>query len=241
MTSWLCILRAAAVLATLTAGACVLPHGSYGPGGVGLSVAYGAEPSPSASVSASDPASGSAPDASEPSGAHGASPASSPARPAATSGGLPLITASAARPAPSASPPASPSPSRAGSVPGEGRLRPGRHGEGVEERREPRKEGGARPGRPDHSPDRPDRPDRPDEGGVSGEPDAGAVPDAEGTARDARPVPSGAGRATGDASPRAVGRRGVGPPLRILPLGSGLVLIGLGLGLAFFGLRLRRV
>ncbi len=30
------------------------------------------------------------------------------------------------------------------------------------------------------------------------------------------------------------------PTLRILPLGSGLVLIGLGLGLAFLGLRLRR-
>ncbi|WP_030899902.1 MULTISPECIES: hypothetical protein [unclassified Streptomyces] len=35
--------------------------------------------------------------------------------------------------------------------------------------------------------------------------------------------------------------RSVGPVLRILPLGSGLVLIGLGLGLAFFALRLRRV
>ncbi|NNN34305.1 hypothetical protein HLK59_28865 [Streptomyces sp. S3(2020)] len=31
------------------------------------------------------------------------------------------------------------------------------------------------------------------------------------------------------------------PVLRILPLGSGLVLIGLGLGLAFVGLRVRRV
>jgi hypothetical protein len=30
------------------------------------------------------------------------------------------------------------------------------------------------------------------------------------------------------------------PVLRILPLGGGLVLIGLGLGLAFVGLRLRR-
>ncbi|MFF0107655.1 hypothetical protein [Streptomyces hirsutus] len=34
--------------------------------------------------------------------------------------------------------------------------------------------------------------------------------------------------------------RSVGPMLRILPLGSGLVLMGLGLGLAFVGLRLRR-
>ncbi|MDT0609633.1 hypothetical protein [Streptomyces lancefieldiae] len=31
-----------------------------------------------------------------------------------------------------------------------------------------------------------------------------------------------------------------GPLLRILPLGSGLVLVGLGLALAFVGLRLRR-
>ncbi|MEV0174366.1 hypothetical protein AB0I00_24990 [Streptomyces sp. NPDC050803] len=30
------------------------------------------------------------------------------------------------------------------------------------------------------------------------------------------------------------------PVLEVLPLGSGLVLIGLGLGLAFIGLRLRR-
>lgn len=34
--------------------------------------------------------------------------------------------------------------------------------------------------------------------------------------------------------------RSAGPMLRILPLGSGLVLMGLGLGLAFVGLRLRR-
>lgn len=34
--------------------------------------------------------------------------------------------------------------------------------------------------------------------------------------------------------------RGGEPVLRILPLGSGMVLIGLGLGLAFVGLRVRR-
>jgi hypothetical protein len=33
---------------------------------------------------------------------------------------------------------------------------------------------------------------------------------------------------------------GTEPVLQILPLGSGLVLIGLGLGLAFVALRLRR-
>ncbi|WP_344600514.1 hypothetical protein [Streptomyces glaucus] len=42
--------------------------------------------------------------------------------------------------------------------------------------------------------------------------------------------------------PRTVAHaeRGTGPAQRILPLGSGLVLIGLGLGLAFVALRLRR-
>jgi len=33
---------------------------------------------------------------------------------------------------------------------------------------------------------------------------------------------------------------GTGPVLRILPLGSGLVLIGLGFGLAFIALRMRQ-
>ncbi|WP_234352865.1 hypothetical protein [Streptomyces sp. NRRL B-1140] len=39
----------------------------------------------------------------------------------------------------------------------------------------------------------------------------------------------------------ATTERPVGQVLRILPLGSGLVLIGLGLALAFVALRLRRV
>jgi hypothetical protein len=63
----------------------------------------------------------------------------------------------------------------------------------------------------------------------------------------------GASRATGGTAtavpeaPRrpvgqAVGEEGPAtePVLRILPLGSGLVLIGLGLGLALLGVRLRR-
>ncbi|NEC29008.1 hypothetical protein G3I20_21095 [Streptomyces sp. SID8111] len=43
-------------------------------------------------------------------------------------------------------------------------------------------------------------------------------------------------------APNALGGPGrpVEPVLRILPLGSGLVLIGLGLGLAFIGLRMRQ-
>ncbi|PWI16741.1 hypothetical protein DI272_23175 [Streptomyces sp. Act143] len=56
----------------------------------------------------------------------------------------------------------------------------------------------------------------------------------------------GAGTAVPEASPRPVGQavgqaeRPTEPVLRILPLGSGLVLIGLGLGLALLGVRLRR-
>ncbi|MFJ8541608.1 hypothetical protein ACIRFH_06205 [Streptomyces sp. NPDC093586] len=34
--------------------------------------------------------------------------------------------------------------------------------------------------------------------------------------------------------------KAAGPALKVLPLGSGLVLVGLGLALAFVGLRLRR-
>ncbi|MDK1342211.1 hypothetical protein QNO09_02550 [Streptomyces sp. 378] len=85
-------------------------------------------------------------------------------------------------------------------------------------------EGRVRPGRPEDAGERP---------GVT---DATAVPE---TPREPAPEPSAPAEqpvreaATAD-------RRG-GPVLRILPLGSGLVLIGLGLGLAFVGLRLRRV
>ncbi|MFD6324744.1 hypothetical protein ACFWOL_18155 [Streptomyces sp. NPDC058442] len=52
---------------------------------------------------------------------------------------------------------------------------------------------------------------------------------------EAVPPPSGASQ-----SPASNTTTGAEPVVRILPLGSGLVLIGLGLGLAFVGLRLRR-
>ncbi|NEC84623.1 hypothetical protein [Streptomyces sp. SID12501] len=76
-------------------------------------------------------------------------------------------------------------------------------------------EGRERPGRRESSP--------PDEAAYEAAvpfPDPTSVPDA----------PRGADARTGTAS---------GPVLRILPLGSGLVLIGLGLGLALLTLRLR--
>ncbi|WP_244328655.1 hypothetical protein [Streptomyces marokkonensis] len=62
------------------------------------------------------------------------------------------------------------------------------------------------------------------------------VPDRDGPAsQEAVPVPSTTSRA---AEPNAVAS--TGPVLRILPLGSGLVLIGLGFGLAFVALRMRQ-
>ena len=55
------------------------------------------------------------------------------------------------------------------------------------------------------------------------------------------PVPELSAPAEQPVREAATAERPVGQVLRILPLGSGLVLIGLGLGLAFFALRLRRV
>ncbi|WP_143660341.1 hypothetical protein [Streptomyces sp. JHA26] len=70
----------------------------------------------------------------------------------------------------------------------------------------------------------PGRPDRPAGVVSSGE----AVPPSP--ADPTPPAPTSGTRTEGSA----------GPVLKILPLGSGLVLVGLGLALAFVGLRLRR-
>ncbi|WP_369260656.1 hypothetical protein [Streptomyces sp. R35] len=131
----------------------------------------------------------------------------------------------AAARAPYAAPPApSADASRAGSLPGEGRARPGRA-----------------------EPTAPDNPDAVDEGGLIDEGDEG---DAEATQAAPDPaVPdrseaSAAAEPSGDAVP--VQQNVIGPAptpepdLQILPLGSGLILIGLGLGLAFVALRVRR-
>ncbi|GGT64675.1 hypothetical protein GCM10010256_23020 [Streptomyces coeruleorubidus] len=83
-------------------------------------------------------------------------------------------------------------------------------------------EGRQRPGRPEEA-------EREREVTAVPEEPREAVP--EPTAQTEQPVREAAARA----------ERPVGPVLRILPLGSGLVLIGLGLGLAFFALRLRRI
>ncbi|ANP48238.1 hypothetical protein J2Z21_003787 [Streptomyces griseochromogenes] len=145
--------------------------------------------------------------------------------------------ASAAAPVPvvgAASRSASPAePSRAGSRAGEGRMRPGR-------------------------PDGPASEEEGDDdtGPVTGDPRETAPEDAYPEEPETADSPAGTPAATG--SPQEAGLNPARPPLRptsrgdvhqgeasdetlrILPLGSGLVLIGLGLGLAFLGLRVRR-
>ncbi|MFE6282761.1 hypothetical protein [Streptomyces sp. NPDC057877] len=76
------------------------------------------------------------------------------------------------------------------------------------------------------------RPGRPVAPGDEVAPTVSVTPPARASAV---PVPS----APGEEPVRQAGG-GTEPVLRILPLGSGLVLIGLGLGLAFVGLRVRR-
>ncbi|WP_330305856.1 MULTISPECIES: hypothetical protein [unclassified Streptomyces] len=126
----------------------------------------------------------------------------------------------AAARAPYAAPPApSADASRAGSLPGEGRARPGR----------------AEPTAPD-TPDAVDEGDEGDAEATEAAPDP-AVPD--------RSEASAAAEPSGD-EVVPVQQNVIGPAptpepvLQILPLGSGLILIGLGLGLAFVALRVRR-
>ncbi|MES5819276.1 hypothetical protein [Streptomyces sp. RG80] len=103
-------------------------------------------------------------------------------------------------------------PSRAGSRAGEGRERPGR-----------REEAEADVGNEDEAA-------RPSDGAAT------VVPSPTREAVSAVPVPPerAARQAVGDAE------RPAARVLRIVPLGSGLLLMGLGLGLAFVGLRVRR-
>ncbi|GGX12781.1 hypothetical protein GCM10010297_37780 [Streptomyces malachitofuscus] len=159
-------------------------------------------------------------------------------------GGEPASRSPSAPSAPSSSssssarPSSSPSgqPSRAGNRPGEGRERPGRPEwaeesrdagpRGREQRGEARDEGAGADGRAD----RPDGPRPGSEEAVSRAP----VDDTP-ASQEAVPVPSAT---SPTAAPNTVAS--TEPVLRILPLGSGLVLIGLGFGLAFVALRMRQ-
>ncbi|MCK1822678.1 hypothetical protein MTQ10_24525, partial [Streptomyces sp. XM83C] len=132
------------------------------------------------------------------------------------------------RPAP---PSPSDEPSRAGSRAGEGRMRPGRP---ATEETVPADEAS------ENAEDTED-----DSGATAEDDDTGTDPGEEPLGADA--VPSG--QPSDPLPPAESGEPGraavpagqaVEPVLRILPLGSGLVLVGLGLGCAFVGLRLRR-
>ncbi|MFJ4523727.1 hypothetical protein ACIP4Y_22670 [Streptomyces sp. NPDC088810] len=118
---------------------------------------------------------------------------------------------------------ASVEPSRAGSRAGEGRMRPGRP------------DGPATEVEGDDDPPlatpvaQPDEQQEPEEAETAQIPSASPSPEEAGSAP-ARPAQQAAQQ----------GEAPTEPVLRLLPLGSGLVLIGLGLGLALLGLRLRR-
>ncbi|MFI9828263.1 hypothetical protein ACIHIX_11290 [Streptomyces sp. NPDC051913] len=130
-------------------------------------------------------------------------------------------------------------PSRAGSLAGEGRERPGRRMEddGATEEAD----SGTQDTRPE------------DTGAEDTEPEDTGAEDSAATDEGAEHAADGAATAVPEASRRPVApsRQPVEqsvteathptePVLRVLPLGSGLVLIGLGLALALLGMRLRR-
>lgn len=153
-----------------------------------------------------------------------AAPSTAPARPAAP--GHPAHASPPAPAAPVLLQAASPAPPSRHEPSGEDddeddRRRPGRthrHEGGVKDgdRRPPWQDGEGR--RDASSPGTPTA--------TSRSPGASAVPLASASARPSAPRPPGGTAA--------------GPVLEMLPLGSGLVLIGLGLGLAFIALRVRR-
>lgn len=110
-------------------------------------------------------------------------------------------------------------------MPGEGRQRPGRA-----EEREPERDGR------DGNTGRHQEGDRGDD--VAEEP-AGAVSAVPSGPTEAAPAPSVSPSRSG--AQTGVAAQGTAEPvLRVLPLGTGLVLIGLGLALGLVGLRLRR-
>jgi len=189
-----------------------------GPGTTHSSTPTAPSPSPPSSPSPSGHA-GSSGDPARPAHDHQDGPGHEPGHehdgPAA---GDPPRPTHAPRPSASSNHPPSGEPSRAGSGAGEGRMRPGR-ADGpwaeVEGDDDPVGSAAAEPAEPETA--------EPPTSAVSPPPrDAGLDPTG---------APREAARQSEDASE---------PELRILPLGSGLVLIGLGLGLAFLGLRLRR-
>ncbi|WP_333773938.1 hypothetical protein [Streptomyces sp. IBSBF 3136] len=122
-------------------------------------------------------------------------------------------------------------PSRAGSRAGEGRMRPGRpDGPAAEE------EGDDDPSRITGSPGLAE----PQDGYPEEAEPPGVTPAASDTPEEAGLDPGRQPLTPTSQDPVPQAGAPAEPALRILPLGSGLVLIGLGLGLAFLGLRVRR-
>ncbi|MEU9474407.1 hypothetical protein [Streptomyces sp. NPDC048191] len=119
-------------------------------------------------------------------------------------------------------PPGAVAPTRAGSPAGEGRMRPGR------------------PDGPAAEVEGDDYP-VPTRTPASGRPEEPETADLPTLTPPPSNVPDEAGLNQPPAqNPASQGQTAPAPVLQILPLGSGLVLIGLGLALAFLGLRLRR-
>ncbi|MFF7970590.1 hypothetical protein [Streptomyces sp. NPDC007905] len=120
-------------------------------------------------------------------------------------------------------------PSRAGSRAGEGRMRPGRPDGPAAEEEGDDDTGTVTADPEDGYPEEPETADPP-----AGTPAASDSPEEAGLDPARPPLTPEAQNAVHQG--QAPGE----PALRILPLGTGLVLIGLGLGLAFLGLRVRR-
>ncbi|MFC9926831.1 hypothetical protein [Streptomyces sp. NPDC127190] len=125
--------------------------------------------------------------------------------------------------------PADPDPSRAGSLAGQGRMRPGRP-DG------PAAEVEGDDDVPTQPPDPAGIPEEPETADPAGQSPAASQPPEEAGLDPARPPLRPAATQNAAQQSQDAGE----PVLDILPLGSGLVFIGLGLGLAFLGLRLRK-
>ncbi|WP_217163630.1 hypothetical protein [Streptomyces sp. AC512_CC834] len=243
MTPWLRTLRATGLVGALGVGALVSPYGAGPAHGAGFT-AVRAAPSPAPSAPGHAAVPGATADA-DGSGKHdGRGGQERPGRPDAherpkrPDAGSPSRSAAESGPAGSAargSPPPSPSPSasgatadpgasRAGSLPGEGRQRPGR----AEER-----ERGTEPDGTDRNGAHRTDGDGDSDAGVSQDPATAVPPDAAALMPSASPSRS-------QPQTGAHTQEATEPVLRVLPLGSGLVLVGLGLALALVGLRLRR-
>ncbi|NEV89082.1 hypothetical protein GUR47_20750 [Streptomyces tendae] len=251
MTPWLRTLRATGLAGALGAGAVVAPcaagpaHGAGLPASAPVAVVAAPSPGPSAPGAVAVPDGSGTHDGrgghARPGRPDGHDRTERPDRPDAGPSSLPAedsgpgdgpgrrppkssspSSSATSAASPSESGTADPGPSRGGRQPGEGRQRPGR-----DEERRPERDG------------RGENADRyPDDDSDVGVPEAPATATPPGATEAAEVSP-----ATPSRSPAQSGtptRAAAEPVLRVLPLGSGLVLIGLGLALGLAGLRLRR-